>query len=237
MPRIRTRTLEKTRTWEINDCLWNYSERQAEPHWNIPDKIILRKWTTKSFIQTLKYCCKNRDYHGHTAWWGGDFAPSHSIFPWGCTSKHPSRCSRAATATQETQVMADQKKHETVTAESPKIPKNRMKRWPRKLLKVPFIGLTPCKAPGQEGASLKPAVPKHSVTPSLNLGTISSFFRCPAVAYNCQATKIWVYTWVINLFPSLQFIFHCTLLVPYFLFATLYNYGSTYAEKSNLDYQ
>lgn len=37
----------------------------------------------------------------------------------------------AAWLPQETQVMAHQKKHETVTAESPKIPKNRMKRRPR----------------------------------------------------------------------------------------------------------
>lgn len=111
------------------------------------------------------------------------------------------------------QVRADQRKHETATAESPKILKNRIQRWPRKLPKLPFVVLTPCIATGKKGASLKPAVPKDSITPSLNLDKISSFFRCSAAVCNCWATKIRVYTGEINLPPSLRFILHCTHLL------------------------
>jgi len=46
----------------------------------------------------------------------------------------------AATAMKLSKVRAGQKRHETVTAESPKIVTNKTKRQARKLLKLPFIG-------------------------------------------------------------------------------------------------
>lgn len=47
--------------WNLgkNYSLWKCSERQEQPYWNTLDKIILRKWTLKSSLQTLNYCCKN----------------------------------------------------------------------------------------------------------------------------------------------------------------------------------
>lgn len=85
----------------------------------------------------------------------------------------------AATATKQTKLRADQERHETDTAESLKISKNkRMKRWPRKLLKLPGFGLTPCKEIGKKIASLKPVVSKDYVTSSLILDI--KFLQTPA---------------------------------------------------------
>lgn len=68
---------------------------------------------------------------------------------------------------------------------NPPVIKNRIKRQLRKLLKLPFVGLAPCKARGKKGASLKRAVPKDYITLSLNLDNISSFCRRSAVVCNC----------------------------------------------------
>lgn len=42
-------------------------------------------------------------------------------------------------------VRAGQKKHETVTAESPRTVTNKISRQAKKQLKLPFMGLGPCK--------------------------------------------------------------------------------------------
>lgn len=153
-------------------------------------------------------------------------APRHAVWRWGSLSKRPRRYSKRGKKKKE-------RKHNMVTAESPRILRNRIKRWPRKLLELPFVGLTPSKAAGKKGASLKGAVPKNYRTPSPNLESISGFFRRPAVGSNWRGTKIRVYTRVITILPEPTISFHCTdlLLLLYFLFPSACNYISTHAEN------